>query len=552
MDRRDVSPEAAAPGAEANERTFDRAKLLKAAGTVGAGVVFGGVAGKAKAWSPTARNAHLAKNALTKGKIGGPTGFAGAERYQYGADTAAGRAILGLKKLTNNGKKRLDLKMRMWNGATGQISVPFPKGAPSVGDLLLKETGVKLHLTAIAPTDQITKNLQTISTRDGSNQILISAIEDNGDYAEAGLARNLDDFVHKYKPDWLGDYAGGNTQVAMMNQYNGSYYAVSMDGDYQVWAYRQDLFEDAANQKNFKAKYGYDLAFPKTWKEHADVAAFFTQPGGKLYGSIDLKNPFWGYVNWMMRYVSAASPDQYYFDLNAKPLINSPAGIQATKEHVASMAWTYPDTLSKSWPEEYAAMGAGGAAMGSFFSNVTKFITEGSPLDKGFGKYLRTEVAPGRMINGKLVRRSIIYQNNQFVINNFANKKLQEPAYLVMQWLSSRHVFDWLTGNPAGYMDPNRVSSLNDPLVRASYKPYAADKLKEIIPHTAPPILGMRGAREYTQALDTNLQKALTKQITPEQAMANTAAAWEKITNRIGRAKQIAAIKANRAAWPTA
>src|ERR1043166_3579021 len=131
MDRRDVSPEAAAPGAEANERTFDRAKLLKAAGTVGAGVVFGGVAGKAKAWSPTARNAHLAKHALTKGKIGGPTGFAGAERYQYGADTAAGRAILGLKKLTNNGKKRLDLKMRMWNGATGPPSVAFPKGAPS-------------------------------------------------------------------------------------------------------------------------------------------------------------------------------------------------------------------------------------------------------------------------------------------------------------------------------------------------------------------------------------------------------------------------------------
>jgi hypothetical protein len=32
--------------------------------------------------------------------------------------------------------------------------------------------------------------------------------------------------------------------------------------------------------------------------------------------------------------------------------------------------------------------------------------------------------------------------------------------------------------------------------------------------------------------------------------MADTAAAWEKITNRIGRGKQIAAIKANRAAWP--
>jgi multiple sugar transport system substrate-binding protein len=530
------------------DKRVSRSSLLKAAGAAGAGLAFGGLAGGAKAWTPSARNAHLSKRTLEKGMIGGPTGFAGAQRYQYGPNTAAGRAVLGLKRLTNNGKKRIDLKMRMWNGATGQLSVPFPKGAPSVADQLLKETGVKLHLTAIAPTDQITKNLQTISTRDGSNHILISSVEDNGDYAEAGLARNLDPFVAKHKPDWNQDYAGGPTAVSMQNQYNGHYYAVSLDGDYQVWAYRQDLFEDAKNGRDFKAKYGYELAFPKTWSQHADVAAFFTR--GDMYGSIDLKNPYWGYSNWMMRYVSGAFPNQYYFDLNAKPLINSKQGIQATAEHVASMAWTYKDTLSKSWPEQYAAMGAGNAAMASMFSNVTKFIVAGSPLDKGFGKYLRTEVAPGRNVNGKLVRRSILYFNNQFVVNNFSAKKMHEPAYLVLQWLSSRNVFDWYTGNPAGYMDPNHKSALDDPLVRSSYKPYACDKLKQIIPHTAPCILAIRGAREYTQALDQNLQKAITKQISPEKAMADTAAAWEKITNRIGRAKQIAAIKANRAAWP--
>jgi multiple sugar transport system substrate-binding protein len=539
-----------ADGSSADKSTISRSKLLKVAGAAGAGVAFGSLTGAAKAWTPLSRNAHLSKRGLAKGMVGGPTGFDGAQRYQYGPNTAAGRAVAGLKKFTNNGKKRLDIKMRMWNGATGQLSVPFPKGAPSVADQLLKETGVKLHLTAVAPTDQITKNLQTISTRDGSNQILVTSIEDNGDYAEAGLALKLDDFVAKHKPDWNQDFAGGKTAVALQNQYAGSYYAVSMDGDYQVWVYREDLFDNAKNQKDFKAKYGYDLRFPRTWKEHADVAEFFTRPNEKLYGSIDLKNPYWGYVNWMMRYVSGAFPNQYYFDLNGKPLVNSPAGIQATKEHVASMAWTYNDTLSKSWPEEYALLGAGGAAMATTFSNVTKFITAGSPLDKGFGKNLRTEVAPGRVIGGKLVRRSVIYQNNQFVVNAFSKKALQEPAYLVLQWLSSRHIFNWLTGNPAGYMDPNHQSSLSDPLVRESYKPYACDKLKQVIPHTAPPILAIRGAREYTQALDQNLQKALTKQISPEQAMANTAKAWDKITNRIGRDKQIKAIRANRAAWP--
>lgn len=554
MDKQDLGPEQTNPEESSAEKSLSRSRFLKTAGVAGAGVMLGGITGKASAWTPSSRNAHLANKRLARGMVGGPTGFDGAERYQYGPNTAAGRAIAGLKKFTNNGKKQLTLNMRMWSGATGQLNVPFPKGAPSVSAQLLKEAGIRLRLTAIAPTDQITKNLQTISTRDGSNQILISAIEDNGDYAEAGLARNLDAFVAKHKPDWDQDFSGGKVAVAMQNQYAGSYYAVSLDGDYQVWVYRQDLFDNAKNQKDFKAKYGYDLEFPKTWKEHADVAAFFTQPANKLYGSIDLKNPYWGYSNWMMRYVSGANPNQYYFDLNGKPLINGPAGIQATKEHVASMAWTYPDTLSKSWPEEYAAMGAGNAAMASMFSNATKFIPGNPQLDTAnpkIGSLLRTELAPGRVIGGKLIRRSIIYFNNQFVVNAFSNKKLHEPAYLVLQWLSSRQIFDWYTGNPGGYLDPNHTSALDDPLVRASYKPYACDKLKEIIPHTAPAILAIRGAREYTQALDNNLQKAITKQISAEQAMAATAAAWEKITNRYGRAKQIKAIKANRAAWPT-
>ena len=91
----------------------------------------------------------------------------------------------------------------------------------------------------------------------------------------------------------------------------------------------------------------------------------------------------------------------------------------------------------------------------------------------------------------------------------------------------------------------------DDPLVRASYKPYACEKLKIIVPNTAPPIARMRGANDYTKSLDNNLQKALTKQISPAQAMANTASAWDKTTNRYGRAKQVKAIKAGLAAWPT-
>lgn len=541
---------------EAGGRGLSRKHFVAGAGVAGAALLLGQSSAAAKGWSSKAYNRHLGRLALDQGMAGGPTGFPGASRYQYPADSAEGRAIAGLRRLTNNGKKPITLKWRIWNGAVAQLNAPYPtKTAPSVASLLEKEAGVKIKFVLDTPDNNEQKNLQTISTRDGSFNILQTDYEHNGDYTEAGLLRPFDDFVGTYKPDWSDPkygYAGGATTTALFNKYGGQYVSVSMDGDYQVWVYRQDLFESAQNQKDFKAKYGRDLEFPKTWDDHAQVAAFFTQPDNKLYGSVDLKNPYWGYVNWMMRYVSSGAPNRYYLDpQTAKALVNSPQGIKATKEHVASMAWTYPDTLSKSWPEQYAALGAGQAAMASVFSNATKFITKGSPLDKGFGQYLRTEVAPGRMVGGKLIRRPVIYFNANFGINAYSNKALHEAAYLVLQYCSSGRISAWYTGNPGGYFDPNRVLQLNDPLVRASYKPYAADKLKQIIPRTAPSIAGVVGAAEYTQALDTNLQKALSKQISAEEAMANTAAAWEKITNRRGRAKQIKALKAQISAWPT-
>src|SRR5579883_1814995 len=320
-------------------RGLSRRQFIAGAGVAGAGLVLGGAgSAAARGFTRSAYNRHLGKQALAPGMVGGPTGFPGAERYQYPADSAEGRAIAGLKRLTNNGKSPITINWRIWNGAVAQLNAPYPtKTAPSVAGLIEQEAGIKLNFVLDTPDDNDQKNLQTISTRDGSFNILQTEINENGDLTEAGLLLQLDPYVAKYKPDWSdpkSGYAGGKTTTALFNQYNGHYVSVSMDGDYQVWAYREDLFDSKKNQAAFKAKYGRDLEFPKTWDDHAQVAAFFTQPASKLYGSIDLKNPAWGYVNWMMRYVSSGYPNRQYFDpATAKPLVNSPGGIKATTEH---------------------------------------------------------------------------------------------------------------------------------------------------------------------------------------------------------------------------
>ncbi len=65
--------------------------------------------------------------------------------------------------------------------------------------------------------------------------------------------------------------------------YNGKLVAVPQYWNTEMYFYRKDLFSDANNQAGFKAKYGYDLAPPKTWDQLADIDEFFHRPPA-LYG----------------------------------------------------------------------------------------------------------------------------------------------------------------------------------------------------------------------------------------------------------------------------
>ena len=111
-----------------------RLTFLAGAGAAGAGLLLGSAgAAAAKGFDKSAYNAHLGKRALSRGMVGGPTGFPGASRYQYPANSAEGRAIAGLRRLTNNGQNPITLRWRIWNGAVGQLNKPYPtKTAPSV------------------------------------------------------------------------------------------------------------------------------------------------------------------------------------------------------------------------------------------------------------------------------------------------------------------------------------------------------------------------------------------------------------------------------------
>jgi len=489
---------------------------------------------------------------LKAGAIGGPTGFPNAQLHQYTANDAAGRAILALKALKAAGKAPDQIVMMMPPGAVGHWEKPFPGGAKAVKDVFKEETGIEIVPVGVVETEQMTKLIQDYQTGAHSYDVYSYWSSDLADVAASGALYQLDDFVQKYKPDWTDPntgFVGGDTTLTATSKLNGHVFNVLFDGDYQIWVYRKDLFEDPKEKAAFKAKYGWDLQWPETWKQLDQIAEFFNRPDQNLLGCTDLRNQYWGFTNWYMRYCSFANPNQYFFDENTgKPLIDSPAGIQATREIVESMKWHAKDGLSWGWPEQYANFAAGGAAITCAFPNLPKFLDNPDNKDSKIVGKIRTGISPGRIVNGKLIRRTVWWPSIGHGVA--ANAKYPEAVYLFLQWASSGQIYSWMTGNPAGYYDPVHVSDFKDPTVIASYHPYHIPVYIDTIKHSAAPI-NIPGVTEYVSALDTNLQEALTGHKTAEQAMHDTAVAWEKITDAKGRAKQIEAIKAAKKSFST-
>jgi multiple sugar transport system substrate-binding protein len=495
------------------------------------------------------RPAHAAE--LAPGMTGGPTGFAGCERYQYNESMSEGRAIEGIKKLKAAGKAPSKLVFLIGDGALNQVAKPFPAGAPSVQELWEKETGIKLELIGVSPEENYTRVMQDITTKSGAYDVYTSFYNEIGDLVESNGVVELDEYVAKYKPDWGDPERGAPTKQVynLAYTYNKKTYIVSLDGDFQCWVYRKDLFEDPQNQKEYEDRYKMPLRQPPTWTEVDQIAQFFKAKG--FNGSCNLLSPFWGTSTWFSRYVSYANPDLFPFDTNGKPLINSELGVKAAEAHCKSKEWSSKDILNWTYAEGYGSMGDGTGVMMSTYSNLPKFMdrknADGTPATKATGKF-GSFIPPGTQHGSALIRRSCLYLNTSATVSS--QSKNPEAAYLLLQWLSSTRLFTWMSANPGGYFDPWQLANLSDPLVIQTYHDYHVPVIKETIVRSAP-TLNLPGTRAMYDALDKNLQAAMTGGKSVKEAMDEAATEWTKIIKKKGEKKMLDQIDASRAAFPT-
>ncbi|HRO11390.1 ABC transporter substrate-binding protein [Amaricoccus sp.] len=224
-----------------------------------------------------------------------------------------------------------------------------------------EETGVTVTVETTPWSDFQTKAFTEFNAKGDTYDMVVGDSQWLGAGSTGGHYVDLTDWFKKNKLDEIMAPA----TVKAYAEYDGRYWAVPAEGDATGWAYRKDWFEDPAEMEAFKAKYGYDLAPPKTWAELRDIAEFFHRPDQNRYGvAIYTDNSYdalvMGYENALFSYGGDLGD---YSTYEVEGIVNSDKAVAALEMYRDLYQFTPPNWGKTFFQEDNQAITEGLAAM---------------------------------------------------------------------------------------------------------------------------------------------------------------------------------------------
>lgn len=368
-----------------------------------------------------------------------------------------------------------------------------------------------------------------------------------GDFAGNGYLEPLDDYIKKdpaavWNPN-MDDVLPPFREL--YNKWAGKTYALTVDGDAHILIYRKDLFENAAEQAAFKAKYNKDLKAPETWDDWLQIGEFFTRKKGDNLAGQALDRDFYGSADFGKRGFSFAwfvdrwaGYGQTYFDASMKPQINTPEAVKALQNMVDSLKNSPPDMRGYGYDELRDAFLNGNVAMVVQWTDVPK-KGEDPAQSKVAGKIGIGRV-PGQSVGGQVAHRSMMPVGR--VVAVAADSKNKDAAYWVAKHIAYDRSLENVSTSLTG-LDPYRVTHFTHP---EAYKMFPStqiaqaylDGVKTALADGYPEIF-IPGAAQYEDALDLHVNKALAGEETAQAALDATAKEWDAITDKLGRDNQV-------------
>ena len=445
------------------------------------------------------------------------------------AGEQAQRALAAVKQMIASGEVRPD----------ATIKVAFKSGniAALLGpDLELQkewEQRSGIVITArLIPQEAAVVNLKAHPDID----LTVARTHEFPDLLEQGLVEDLTPLLKDYGFRIEGTPPQGFVRPRLQGFFGNTVVAIPADGDVLMYYLRRDLLEDPAEKASFRKVYGRDLAVPKTWQEYDQLVKFFHRPEKGLYGTAEERDPSGGWMFWLPRYFGQGTPHRKLFDDNLKPLIDSPAGLEATQSYLRTVPYSPPEILADGKDYSYTfplfMQGkvfaiAGTIAAAKLFNSKASLVR---------GKFMAIPI-PGNRVGQRIVRHNLpIYGNNLVVSSRGAQRKL---AFLFTMWITDPDNSVRTVGVTGGFTDPYRWNHLADARINELYTPQALAVFRTEWLIALPPGTGVPGDGEYLDVLDQNLSLAARGQISARESMRRTAQEWEKISQRRGRDKQL-------------
>lgn len=153
---------------------------------------------------------------------------------------------------------------------------PLPRAIKDMIPEFEKATGYKVNLELQPTTSVITKTTVGV-TKDRADYDVVAVDEGNIPIV-APFMLPFDKWPAGKKYAKVGK---DTVTPAMLDAatWDGVTVGFPINGNLYVWMTRKDLVENPTYQKEFKAKYGYDLRVPQTFKEMLEMGTFFNERG---------------------------------------------------------------------------------------------------------------------------------------------------------------------------------------------------------------------------------------------------------------------------------
>ena len=395
-------------------------------------------------------------------------------------------------------------------------------------------TGIKVKVVEVQTAEMFTKIMQEYRAGTGAYDALNVIPAWMPDLAQAGALEVLDPFVDKYKfRDELQKIAPTYRDNQMM--VDGKIYAFPDDGDVFVLYYRKDIFGDPKIKEEFKAKLGYDLAPPKTWKEFAEIGQFLTDKlAPNTYGAAFFRQP--PYAMYMFQERFRNEGGKFFDPATMKATINSDIGVKVLTGMRDDNKFMPPGVEQFGFVENLAA----------FLSGQTAMTISWPPYGRWAAGYgTEQEVlswVPKSTIAGK-VGYALPPGGHPELAAGFAlavasTSKNKDAAYLFIQWLNSEDVSLQRVQLPYALRDPFRDSHF----ASAEYQnkwPDAKEYLATLKQGAETGLLDLSLLQtdKYEEVLRQSISKLWAGE-DPKAILDQAAADWDAITEKIGIDKQ--------------